>query len=116
MSLEQQIEKLTAALEANTKALLGSGGGKSSGGGSSSSGGGKSTKKELTVDDLGKKFSAYLAAEGDEAKANVRKIVQKFGVKKITALDPSDFEEALAILAKLEDGEDPFEDEGGSLV
>lgn len=112
MSLEQSIKDLTAAVEANTKALAAGGGKTSAGGGSKSSSGGK----KLTIDAVAKKFSAYLAAEGDDAKANVRAIVKHLKAKKVTELPEESFDEALKLLAAFEDGENPLAGDDDDLM
>jgi len=119
MSLEAAIAKLTEAVEANTAALAG--GAAPSKPASKPAGGAKkappkkTTKKETTADDVVAAFGEYLKTGSketrDEAKANVKKIVDHFGVERITLLDPENFDEALAFLKQYQDGEDPLEDE-----
>lgn len=131
------MEKLTAALEANTAAMLKMiemSGGKTSGGSSSgasssakgSSGKGSAgKKKETSVDDVAKAFSDYLAVkdndERSKRKDNVKAIVDYFGAKRATEIDPSNFDEALGYLQQYIDGETPEfagaeGDEDGALV
>lgn len=123
MSLEAAIAKLTEAVEANTKALLG-GGGASTGGtkpagskpaGTKPSGTTKKTeKKGPSADDLASAFGEYLKTgdkdERAEAKANVKKIIDHFEVDRITNLDAENYQEALDLLAQFKDGEDPLGD------
>lgn len=118
------IEALTAAIEANTEihkkvlaALQKAGGASTS---STASAGtkpaGDKPKKGPTVEDIQAAFGDYLSvtdkAELKERKANVAKINNHFEVERITKADPSKFKEALALLKKFIDGEDPFEEEG----
>lgn len=105
MALEDAILALTKAVEANTKALGGAGGGKASGGSKPSGG-----KKATTLDQVAKRYGAYMSAEGDDGKAMVRKVVNHFGVKKISELEESQFDEALELLDKIEGGDNPFDD------
>lgn len=135
------IEKLTAALEANTAAInkmIEMSGGKAAASGtkaaeSKASTGTKAsgtkatgakagTKKKTTVDDIAEAFGGYLGvkdkAEREERKANVKAIVDYFGVAKATELDPENFDEALGYLQQYIDGETPEfdgagDDEGG---
>lgn len=130
------IEKLTAALEANTaiqeKVLAALKGGAATGGAKASTakedkpadkpkasggakGGGK--KKKTTVDDIAAAFGGYLGIkdkdEREERKANVKAIVDYFGVAKATELDPDNYDEALRYLQQYIDGETPDFDGGG---
>jgi hypothetical protein len=109
MSLEAEIKALTEAMKENTAALKAGGGGKTSSGGTTkgSSGG----KKATTLDQMAKRYGAYMAAEGDDAKANVRKVIKHFGVKKISEIDENQYDEALAFLDQFEAGDDPFGDD-----
>lgn len=131
------IEKLTAALEANTAAInamvKASGGkpvtaaaadkpaGTKPAGGKAAGGG----KKKTSVDDIAAKFGAYLgvkdADERTERKANVKAIVDYFGAAKATEIDPENFDEALGYLQQYIDGEEPDfagggEEDEGALV
>lgn len=135
------IEKLTAALEANTaaiNAMVKASGGKpvtaaaadkpatgTKPAGNKAAGGNK--KKATTVDDIAAKFGAYLgvkdADERTERKANVKAIVDYFGAAKATEIDPENFDEALGYLQQYIDGEEPDfagggeeEEDGGALV
>lgn len=112
MALEDKIDALIEALNANTKALSGSGGGS----GKAASGGSKpaaaaAAKKGPTLDAVVKRYGAYMAAEGDDGKAMVRKVVKHFDGTKISELDESKYQEALDLLDKIEAGEDPFDSE-----
>lgn len=132
------IEKLTAALEANTaiqeKVLAALKGGAATGGTKASSAakedkpaadkpkasGGKAGGKKTTVDDIAAAFGGYLGIkdkdEREVRKANVKAIVDYFGVAKATELDADNYDEALRYLQQYIDGETPdFDggDEGG---
>jgi hypothetical protein len=121
------MERLTAALEANTAAIekmIEMSGGKTT---ASKPAGGKATgskptgkpagKKKTTVDDIAEAFGAYLgvkdADERKERKANVKAIIDHYGVAKATEIDESDFDEALVFLQNYVDGEEPDFGEGG---
>ena len=129
------IEKLTAALEANTaiqeKVLAALKGGAATGGTKASSaakedkpaadkpkasGGKAGGKKKTTVDDIAAAFGGYLGIkdkdEREVRKANVKAIVDHFGVAKATELDPDNFDEALRYLQQYIDGETPDFDGG----
>lgn len=125
------MEKLTAALEANTAiqekmlaALKGGGGAKAAAADKpaadkpaaakpKAAGG----KKKTSVDDVAAAFGAYLgikdADERAERKANVKAIVDYFGAAKATEIDPDNFDEALKYLQQYIDGETPDFDGGG---
>ena len=130
------MEKLTAALEANTAiqekmlaALKGGGGAKAAAADKpaadkpaadkpaaakpKAAGG----KKKTGVDDVAAAFGAYLgikdADERAERKANVKAIVDYFGAAKATEIDPDNFDEALKYLQQYIDGETPEFDGGG---
>lgn len=118
MSLEQKIEALTAAIEANTKVHSGGKAPAKSTGGKST--GGKSTTgaKGVTVDQVAEAFGGYLnsgsAAAKKKAKLVVKAIVEKFDAERITKIDPDDFKEAMGLLTEYKDGDDPlgiFEEE-----
>lgn len=125
------MEKLTAALEANTAiqekmlaALKGGGGAKAAAAekpaadkpaaAKPKAAGGK---KKTSVDDVAAAFGAYLgikdADERAERKANVKAIVDYFGAAKATEIDPDNFDEALKYLQQYIDGETPDFDGGG---
>lgn len=131
------IEKLTAALEANTaaiNAMVKASGGKPvtaaaadkpATGGKAAGGKAAGGKKKTTVDDIAAKFGAYLgvkdADERTERKANVKAIVDYFGAAKATEIDPENFDEALGYLQQYIDGEEPDfagggEEDEGALV
>lgn len=120
MSLEAAIEKLTAAVEANTAALTG---GKAP---ATKAPAKKAPAKKApakksgpTSDDLATAFGEYLKT-GDKddraaAKANVKAIIDHFEVDRITNLDEDKYQEALDLLAQYKEGEDPLgggEEEG----
>ena len=134
------IEALTAALEANTAiqtkvlaALQGKAGGAAAGAAASGKpdgaaagkpAGGKPAggKKKTTVEDIAAAFGGYLGIkdkdEREVRKANVKAIVDYFGVAKATELDADNYDEALRYLQQYIDGETPdFDgddgDEGG---
>lgn len=127
MSLEAAIEKLTAAVEANTAALKG---GKASAAdkaieaeaaraaGAKGSTAKKPTTKKVTLDTIKERFGGYLGIE-DKAErkariANVQAIVDHFGVSKASELEEENWAEALAFLKQYEDGEEPdFGGDGG---
>ncbi len=126
------IEKLTAALEANTAAInkmIEMSGGKAAAGTKAAdkpaadkpaaakpkAAAGK--KKKTSGDDVAAAFGAYLgikdADERAERKENVKAIVEYFGAKKATEIDPDRFDEALGYLQQYIDGETPDFDGGG---
>lgn len=125
------MEKLTAALEANTAAInkmISMSGGKPAAGAKASeakeeaapkkaAGAKAGGKKKTTVDDVAAAFGAYLgikdADERAERKANVKAIVDYFGAAKATEIDPDNFDEALKYLQQYIDGETPDFDGGG---
>lgn len=111
MSLESLITDLIEALKANTAAHGGGGKDKPASKPASK----PAEKKATTVDHVAKKFSAYLAEGGDDAKAAVKKIVAKFGAKRVTEIPEENYDEALDLLAQYVDGEDPLSD-GESLM
>lgn len=126
MSLEDKIDALTKAVEANTAALTKIGAAAKP---AAASGGGKpaaakpaasAKPKAPTIDDLRTKFGAYLsvkdADERETRKGHVQAINDYFGVAKVTELDAANYAEALAYLAQYEKGETPEfagADEGG---
>lgn len=125
------MEKLTAALEANTAiqekmlaALKGGAGAKAAAADkpaadkpAASKPKAASGKKKTSVDDVAAAFGAYLgikdADERAERKANVKAIVDYFGAAKATEIDPDNFDEALKYLQQYIDGETPDFDGGG---
>jgi hypothetical protein len=130
MSLEQALAENTAALKALTAAMGGKASTKSAADAAieaeatraAKAGAGKSTKtKGPTIDDIKARFGAYLGIEDKKERAlrvvNVKKICAKFNAEAISKADQSDWPEALELLTKFEEGEDPFaedDDEGGS--
>lgn len=120
MSLEDAINKLTAAVEANTKALGGKAPAKETAGSSKPSKPAASSKKKdgPDLDEVVDKFGTYLnegsAAHKKKAKKIVAAILSKFDQARVSKLEPDDFVEALDLLAQYQEGEDPldvFEDE-----
>lgn len=120
MSLEESIQKLTAAIEANTKALTGGEAPAKAAGKPAAKPAGKpagkpAAKKGPTVDDIADKFGEYMKTgdkdEREEAKTNVKAIVAHFGVSRLTEIDPENFQQALDFLDQFKAGENPFEDE-----
>lgn len=116
MSLEDQIAKLTAAVEANTKALGGAATKPAAGkpAGKPAAGAKKpAAKKATTADDIAEAFGSYLKTgdkdERDAARANVKAIISAMDVARITELEADRFDEALGYLKQFENGEDPFE-------
>lgn len=119
------IEKLTAALEANTaiqeKVLAALQGGKAASAKTETKAAPKTEskpagtkaggKKKTSVEDVAEAFGGYLGvkdkAEREERKANVKSIVEYFGVNKATEIDPDSFDEALGYLQQYIDGETP---------
>ena len=139
------IEKLTAALEANTAAInkmIEMSGGKPAAGAKASTaakedkteskpakedkteskpagakaGAKAGGKKKTTVDDIAAAFGGYLGIkdkdEREVRKANVKAIVDYFGVAKATELDADNYDEALRYLQQYIDGETPDFDGG----
>ena len=127
------IEKLTAAIEANTavqeKVLAALKGGAKPASGSAKAepeakaeakakpaGKASGGKKKTSVEDIAKAFGEYLGIkdkdEREERKANVKAIVDYFGVAKATEIDPDNFDEALGYLQQYIDGETPDFDGG----
>lgn len=128
------IEKLTAALEANTAAInkmIEMSGGKPAAGAKASTAakedkteskpagakaGAKAGGKKTTVDDIAAAFGGYLGIkdkdEREVRKANVKAIVDYFGVAKATELDADNYDEALRYLQQYIDGETPDFDGG----
>lgn len=131
MAIEEALAALTAAVNKNTAALesFKAGAGKATGAAAGAAAdkaadkpankaAGANKKKGPTLEDIQEKFGAYMSvtdkAERAERKANCKKINDHFGVERATRLDPSNYAEALAMLAQFEAGEDPFDgDEGG---
>lgn len=125
------MEKLTAALEANTAAInkmISMSGGKPAAGAKTeakeeaapkkAAGAKAGGKKKTSVDDVAAAFGAYLgikdADERAERKANVKAIVDYFGAAKATEIGPDNFDEALRYLQQYIDGETPdFDGAGG---
>ena len=124
------MEKLTAALEANTAAInkmISMSGGKPATAAKTeakeeaapkkAAGAKAGGKKKTTVDDIATAFGGYLGIkdkdEREVRKGNVKAIVDYFGVAKATELDPSNYDEALKYLQQYIDGEEPDFDGGG---
>lgn len=71
-------------------------------------------KAETTSEHVAEKVKAYLKG-GDEderaaRKAQVKTIIDYYGVDRFTAIDPSKYDEALDFLSQYEQGGDPFAD------
>lgn len=123
MSLEDKIEALTAAVEANTAALLGgeapaekAPAKKAPAKAPAKKAPAKkpAAKKGPTADDIAKQFGEYLKT-GDEdereaAKANVKAIISHMETDRITNLDPEQYQDALDYLDAFKNGDDPFGD------
>lgn len=117
------IEKLTAAIEANTAALnkiIASGGTKPAAAGAAATkpAGKPAGKKKTSVEDVAKAFGDYLSIkdkdERETRKSNVKAIVEYFNAAKATEIDPDNFDEALRYLQQYIDGETPdFDGAGG---
>lgn len=80
---------------------------------------GSKSKGEITTEMMAEKVTAYLksgdAATRDERKGHVKQIIDHYEVERFTAIDPTDFAEALEMLAAFGRGENPFsngEDDG----
>lgn len=139
MSLEEAlnkntaaVEKNTAAVEAHTAALLKLAGGAAAAkpaaagkpagaaAGTAKPAGAAAKPKAPTIDDIRTKFGGYLSTKDADLKAarmeQVQAINAHFGVAKATDLDPSLYAEALGYLAEYEAGREPEfaqADEGG---
>ena len=128
MSLEAAIEKLTAAVEANTAALKA--GGKVTAGSAAdkaieaeakraagSKPATRAASKKVTLDTIKERFGGYLGiedkAERKERIGHVQSIVDHFGVAKASELEEENWAEALAFLKQYEDGETPDFGDGG---
>lgn len=121
--IEKSLADLTAAVEANTRALV------AMQAGSATSGKGKAADaaidaaaaaavssrdkarapgkgKAVTIETIRERFGAYLAVEDkkvrDKRIADAKALYVKFGVAKASDLLPEDWESALKALAKLE--------------
>jgi hypothetical protein len=108
ITVTQWFEAITAhtkALNALAKEIAGAGG-KATGGGKAS-GGGKSSAPTLEM--IQEKFGDYMSVQDKTERkargANVKKINEKFGVEKASALDPKDFAKALEYLEAFKKGE-----------
>ena len=112
MALEDKIEELIAAIKENTAAVKGGASAPAKESKPSSSGKAPEKKRTTTIDQVAKAFGSYLSTEGDKGKAAVRKIIAHFGVGKVSEIDEDSFDEALALLKKFQDGEDPFGEDG----
>lgn len=126
MSLEAAIEKLTAAVEANTAALK-AGGGKATAATAAdkaieaeakrATSTRKPAAKKVTLDTIKERFGGYLGiedkAERKERIGHVQTIVDHFGVAKASELEEENWAEALAFLKQYEDGETPDFGDGG---
>ena len=71
-------------------------------------------KAETTSEHVSEKVKAYLKG-GDEderaaRKAQVKTIIEYYGVDRFTAIDPAKYDEALDFLSQYEQGGDPFAD------
>lgn len=70
------------------------------------------SKGEITTEMMAEKVTAYLktgdAATRAEHKDHVRQIIEHYEVERFTAIDPTDFAEALEMLAAFGRGENPF--------
>lgn len=80
---------------------------------------GSKSKGEITTEMMAEKVTAYLktgdAATREERKGHVKQIIDHYEVERFTAIDPTDFAEALEMLAAFGRGENPFsngEDDG----
>ena len=121
MSLEAAITALTAAVEANTAALAG--GEAKAPAKPAAKPAANAAKKGPTADDVISAFGEFLKTgdkdERESAKAAAKAIITHFSVDRISNLEASDYEEALALLEQYKAGEDPFgggEEEDGDLM
>ena len=127
MSLEEALNKNTAAVERHNELLekmLAKGGSapaakteeKAEKPAASTKAKPAATKKKTTVDDVAAAFGKYLKTgdteQREEAKANVKAIVDYFGAAKATAIPEESWDEALGYLAQYEAGETPEFDGG----
>lgn len=127
MSLEEALNKNTAAVERHNELLekmLAKGGSapaakteeKVEKPAASTKAKPATTKKKTTVDDVAAAFGKYLKTgdteQREEAKANVKAIVDYFGAAKATAIPEESWDEALGYLAQYEAGETPEFDGG----
>lgn len=120
MSLEEALNKNTAAIEAHTAALLNlaKGGAAKPAAAAAAKPAAAAAKpaaatkaKAPTIDDIRTKFGGYLSTKDADLKAarmeQVAQINNHFGVAKASDLDPSLFAEALGYLAEYEAGREP---------
>ena len=73
---------------------------------------GSKSKGEITTEMMAEKVTAFLKT-GDadvraERKAQVKQIIDHYEVERFTAIEPTDFAEALEMLAAFGRGENPF--------
>lgn len=76
------------------------------------------TKGEPTVADVTERVTNFMKVSDkdvrDERKAQVKTIIDHYGVDRFTNIDPASFSEALGFLKAYEDGEEPdFGDDDG---
>ncbi len=74
-------------------------------------------KGEITVEAFAEKLKTFLKTGDEDARVERRsfmsRLIAHYGVDKMTALDPTKFEEALDMIAKFENGDDPTAEEAG---
>lgn len=127
MALEDDIKELTAAIKEQTtllKSMRAAKAGPDAGGAAAGTAKATTTAKTTakpkgpTIETIKARFGAFLGTEDKaERKTRIAQIAAMnahFGVERPSALDPSQFEEALGYLDQLEAGEEPdYGDEGG---
>lgn len=115
MSLEAKIEELTAKIGELIETMggetkpAGKAPAKASGKTPAKSGGKKPTSPDAVAEAFGTYLASGSTAEKKKARQVVKAVVDKFDVERISALDASDFDEALSILKEYQAGEDPLE-------
>lgn len=118
MSIEAALAELTAAVKENTAMLKGIG--KAASGGTAATGTKPTTTKPKgpTKETVAEKFGEFLNVTDKTERKNrialMGKLNSYFEVAKVTDADPSKWPEALELLAKMEAGEDPFDDDAGA--
>lgn len=111
MALEDEIKKLTAAIEAQNKfmASLPKGAGAAAAAGKPA----EATPAKMTVEGMAAKFAAYLAeaADDDDERTKrgtrVKAMLKHFGAKKVGELSLGKVKEAMGYLKMMENDQDP---------
>lgn len=123
MAIEEALAALTAAINENTKRLDKMLGGATTGGGTKPAGttaagtkpagtkpaGTKPKAEEISAETMGKRGQDYVKGQDDKeaALANLTRINEVTGAARFSATAPDKRAEALALLDRLEAGEDP---------